>query len=34
MYSYNIDNWVVEAVGRLLLAGVLGAMVGAEREHH
>ena len=34
MYSYNTDNWVLEAVGRLLLAGVLGALVGAEREHH
>lgn len=34
MYSYAMDNWTLEAILRLLLAGVLGAAIGTEREHH
>ena len=34
MYSYRMDSWMLEAVLRLLLASVLGAIIGAEREHH
>jgi putative Mg2+ transporter-C (MgtC) family protein len=30
----NIEPWEIEALGRLALAGVLGGVVGLEREYH
>jgi putative Mg2+ transporter-C (MgtC) family protein len=32
--DWNPQNWPWESVLRLVVAGVLGAVVGAEREHH
>jgi len=34
MYSYTMDNWMLEAFLRLVFAAVLGALIGVEREHH